>query len=46
MTVTSAERTQQINIDFSSSVYAGEYVVVEYDYTYGGSSPVTVDEPG
>ena len=45
VTVTSAERTQQINIDFSSSVYAGEYVVVEYDYTYGGSSPVTVDEP-
>jgi hypothetical protein len=45
VTVTSAERTQQINIDFSSSAYAGEYVVVEYDYTYGGSSPVTVDEP-
>jgi len=46
VTVTSAERTQQINIDFDSSVYSGEYVVVEYDYTYGGSSPVTVDEPG
>lgn len=46
VTVTSAERTQQINIDFSSSAYAGEYVVVEYDYTYGGSSPVTLDEPG
>jgi len=45
VTVTSAERTQQINIDFSSSAYAGEYVVVEYDYTYGGSSPVTLDEP-
>ena len=46
VTVTSAERTQQVNIDFNSSVYSGEYVVVEYDYTYGGTSPVTVDEPG
>lgn len=46
VTVTSVERTQQINIDFSSSAYAGEYVVVEYDYIYGGTSPVTLDEPG
>lgn len=43
ITVTRGEKVQNINTSLGN--YEGTFVLVEYTYTYGGSSPVDVDEP-
>lgn len=42
--ITSANQTQSINTSLGET-YEGNFVVVEYDYTYGGNTPVETDEP-
>lgn len=41
--VTNVQQTQTVNTSLDN--YEGDFVVVEYDYTYGGSTPVETDEP-
>lgn len=43
ITVTSAEQAQGINA--MDETLEGNYVIVEYDYTYGGSTSTDLDEP-
>ncbi len=42
-TVTNAEQTESIS-SFGET-FEGDYVIVEFDYTYGGNTPVDLDEP-
>jgi hypothetical protein len=43
VTVTSSEQTQVITA--VGETYEGDFVVVEYDYTYGGNAPTDLGEP-
>jgi hypothetical protein len=43
ITVTNAEQTQGFNA--LGDAYEGNFIVVEYDYTYGGSEATDLDEP-
>ncbi|AHY45705.1 protein of unknown function (DUF4352) [Rubrobacter radiotolerans] len=42
--VTSVQETQTINTSLGDT-FEGEFVIVEFDYTYGGSEPVDLGEP-
>lgn len=43
ITVTDAQRTQIINA--IGETFEGDFVIVEFDYTYGGDSPIEISEP-
>lgn len=43
VTVTNAEQADSIS-SFGETL-EGDYVIVEFDYTYGGNTPVDLDEP-
>lgn len=42
VTVTSARKTEAINTSLDN--FQGSFVLVEFEYTFGGSRPVTLDE--
>ena len=42
MTVTSAKQVGAINTSLNN--HQGSFVLVEFEYTFGGSGPVTLDE--
>ena len=44
VTVTSVSREQALNESFSGTTYNGNFLVVEFEYTYGGSGPATTGE--
>lgn len=44
ITVTGTSQAQTINTSFGET-FEGDFVVVEFDYTYGGSVPSDLDEP-
>ncbi len=43
LTVTDAQQTQTINTTFDT--FEGNFVLVEFDYTYGGNTPADTNEP-
>ena len=44
ITVTSAKQAQTINTSVGDT-FEGNFVIVEFDYTYGGSAPADTGEP-
>jgi hypothetical protein len=44
VTVTNAQQTESINTSLGDT-FEGNFVIVEFDYTYGGSAPVDLGEP-
>lgn len=44
VTVTSAQQTPSVNTSLGDT-FEGNFVIVEFDYTYGGSTPVDLGEP-
>jgi hypothetical protein len=44
VTVTAVSRAKALNESFSGTTYNGNFVVVEFEYVYGGSGPATTGD--